>query len=60
MVCSSFLKAAAAPHPASHASPNEASAVSSRANVKNILDVRRLENNVMGYHKSNVKNNVMS
>ena len=38
MLCSSFLKAAAAaPHPAPHASPNEASAVSSRANVKNIF-----------------------
>ena len=49
MVCSSFLKAAAAPHPAPHASPNEASAVSSKANVKNIFfDVRRLKINVMG------------
>ena len=37
MVCSSFLKAAAAPHPAPHASPNEATAVSSRANDKNIF-----------------------
>ena len=37
MVCSSFLKAAAAPHPAPHASPNEAPAVSSRANVKNFF-----------------------
>ena len=37
IVCSSFLQAAAALHPASHASPNDASAGSSRANVKNIF-----------------------
>ena len=48
MVCSSFLKAAAAPHSAPHASPNEASAVSSRAKVKNTFDGRCLKNNVMG------------
>ena len=48
MVCSSFLKAAAAPHPAPHASPSEASAVSSRANVTNIFDGRCLKNNVVG------------
>ena len=48
MVSSSFLKAAAAPHSAPHALPNVASAVSSRATVKNIYDGRCLKNNVMG------------
>ena len=48
MVCSSFLKDAAAPHPVPHASSTEAPAVSSKANVKNIFDVRHLKNNVMG------------
>ena len=42
-----FLKPAAGPHSAPHASPNEASAVNSRANVKNIFDGRCLKNNVM-------------
>ena len=42
MICSSFLKAAAAPHSAPHASPNEASAVNSRANVNSFLPLRVL------------------
>ena len=37
MVCSSFLKAEAAPYSAPQASPIEATAVSSRATVKNIF-----------------------
>ena len=48
MEISSFPKAAAAPQSAPHALPNEASAVSSRAAVKNMFDGRCLKNNVMG------------
>ena len=48
MVCFSFLKAAAAPHPAPHALPNEALAVSSRATVKNIFDGQSIKNNETG------------
>ena len=48
MMMSSFPKAAAAPQSAPFAVPNEASAVSSRAAVKNIFDGRSRKNNVMG------------
>ena len=53
MACSSFLKGrSSSAYSAPHASPNEASAVSSRANAKNICDGRCLKNNVMGLDKS--------
>ena len=48
MEISYFPNAAAAPQSVPHTLPNEASAVSSRAAVKNILDRRCLKNNVMG------------
>ena len=50
MEISSFPKAAAAPQSAPPALPNEASAVSTRAAVKNIFNGRSIKNNVMGWH----------
>ena len=49
MVCSSFLKAAAALHPAPHASPIEASGSQQQSKrQEHFFDERRLKNDVTG------------